>query len=92
MIGRERKEMPKIKTKKVEIPETEALAPVPTVFALQEQRCSEWCFLPGMSHIGPQGLLQCSLLEQHEEEHQIKIEVRSPPSGVFTINWSRGAE
>lgn len=54
-------------------------------------RCLEWCFLPGISHIGQFGLLQCTLLENHEgQEHQIKVDILSPPSGTFTINWTTG--
>lgn len=56
-------------------------------------RCLSWCFLPGISHIGQYGLLQCVLSEGHEEngeEHQIKVEILSPPAGTFTINWTVG--
>lgn len=53
-------------------------------------RCLEWCFLPGLSHIGQYGLLQCVLPQDHVEEHQIKVEILSPPAGVFTITWTVG--
>lgn len=80
--------MAKAKTKIVDEPVVEdnavTVAPV---------RCLQWCFLPGISHIGQQGLLQCTLIENHEdegEEHQVKIDILSPPSGVFTIRWTTG--
>lgn len=53
-------------------------------------RCLQWCFLPGISHIGPSGLLQCWLNDGHEESHQIKIEILSPPAGKFNISWTVG--
>lgn len=77
--------MAKAKTVKVPQVVEEILAdPVAQV------RCLEWCFLPGISHIGQYGLLQCVLPEGHVEEHQIKIEILSPPAGTFTINWTVG--
>lgn len=72
----------------------ETEVPVPVVSADQavqfDTRCLAWCFLPGVSHIGQSGLLQCTLLDGHEEEHKIRIEVLSPPSGAFTITWTTG--
>jgi hypothetical protein len=73
--------------KKVQQVAPETAAPVTEVIG-QPTRCLAWCFLPGISHIGQYGLLQCVLPVDHEEEHQIKVEILSPPSGVFTINWT----
>ncbi len=51
-------------------------------------RCNAWCFLPGISHIGTEGLLQCLLNTEHMEDHLIKIEINIPPKGKFTITWT----
>lgn len=69
-------------------------APVEEAFPEEEvkpvDRCIEWCFLPGLSYVGASGLLQCTLERDHEEEqHQIQVEILSPPAGKFTINWTR---
>lgn len=82
--------MAKAKTKVPQIVEEILADPAETQLNV---RCLEWCFLPGISHIGQFGLLQCTLPEGHlenDQEHQIKVEILSPPSGVFTINWTTG--
>lgn len=59
---------------------------------VQPVQCREWCFLPGLGFIGPNGLLQCILAEGHTDEHTITINIFSPPSGKFKISWTAGIE
>jgi hypothetical protein len=77
----------KLRNKKVAQQVEETPEPVEDL-QIGSDRCIEWCFLPGISHIGQSGLLQCILSEDHEEEHKIQVEILSPPSGKFTISWT----
>jgi hypothetical protein len=78
--------MKKTRTKAVETPTEETVEETPNL-----ARCMEWCFLPGLSHIGQHGLLQCTLAEYHDgEPHNININILNPPSGSFTITWTTG--
>lgn len=78
--------VPEVEIEREYVPEVpENLSAIDT-----SSRCLEWCFLPGLSYVGPEGLLQCSLIEGHEEEHRIEVAIFSPPAGKFTIIWTVG--
>lgn len=77
------------KNKKVITNDVEPTVPVEKEVTIGSTRCVDWCFLPGLSFVGPNGLLQCILSEGHEEEHRVEITIFSPPTGKFTINWTK---
>lgn len=59
-----------------------------TTTQIFETKCPAWNFLPGLSYVGPNGLLQCMLVEGHEDEHELRIDILSSPGGSFKITWT----